>query len=94
MTGRVAMLARFCKSYRQSILWQNSEVAFREMRDWSAEDSAIKTIKCAVKKLKHAKSDGDVGFFSSHLIYASDAYFCQLAMLFNVVYVHGYIATP
>ena len=49
-------------------------------------------LKNAVKKLKHSKSDGDVGFYSSHLIYASESYHCQLALLFNSMYVHGYVA--
>ena len=52
----------------------------------------VTELKDAIKKLKHAKSDGDVGFYSSHLIYASESYYCHLASLFNSMYVHGYLA--
>lgn len=49
-------------------------------------------IKRGIRKLKHCKSDGDVGYNSSHLLHASDLYFEHLASLFSAMFVHGHQA--
>ena len=52
------------------------------------------SVKLAVKKLKHEKSDGDKGFISSHLIHASDSYHRHLANLLSSMIIHGYHPKP
>ena len=54
----------------------------------------VSIIKQGVKKLKQCKSDGDVGYNSSHLMHASNLYFEHLANLFSAMFVHGHQAAP
>ena len=55
--------------------------------DFSASPKMIKD--CLVK-LKADKSDGDVGLWSNHLIYAPPALIEMVAQLFTAMLVHGY----
>ena len=41
------------------------------------------TVSDAVHSLKQNKNDGDKGFLSNHLIYASQLYFESLALSFD-----------
>ena len=47
-------------------------------------------VKTSVMKLKRDKSDGDIGFNSSHLILGGEALFQQLSGLFRAIFVHGH----
>ena len=47
-------------------------------------------VKKAIQQLKHEKSDGDKGFISSHLIYASDNFHREVAKLLSSVILHGH----
>ena len=50
----------------------------------------VEEITSAVRKLKHLKKDGDVGYNSSHLLYTSSLYYQELSDLFTAIYLHGY----
>ena len=54
----------------------------------------IDEIVKAVNTLKHEKTDGDKGFMSNHLLYASNVYFKYLAKLLSSMYIHGYYPKP
>ena len=43
-----------------------------------------------VKVLKSNRSDGNLGYVSNHLIYGSQKYFEQIALLLTAINVHGY----
>jgi len=77
----------------QALIMREVESSSRHMPDAGCFVN-LETIKQAVRKLKHGKSDGDAGLYSSHLIYACEVYFCHLSLLFNSMYVHGYLASP
>ena len=47
-------------------------------------------VKAAISKLKHEKSDGESGYISSHLMYASDMYHKEIAKMLTSMFVHGY----
>ena len=49
------------------------------------------TVSDAVHSLKQNKNDGDKGFLSNHLIYASQLYFESLAYLLTAIFNHGYV---
>ena len=51
-------------------------------------------VMSAVQKLKSGKTDGDVGYNSSHLLYGSQLYFHHLSCLFTSMYIHGHQASP
>ena len=50
----------------------------------------FQSVKKAVDSLNAEKSDGDKGYNSCHLIYASDLFYEQLCHLLRAVYVHGH----
>ena len=50
----------------------------------------IESVVKAVKSLKKNKTDGDRGYDSNHLIYASYNYYVQLTSLINSMLVHGH----
>ena len=51
---------------------------------------AHETVKAAIAKLKHEKSDGNLGYISSHLLYASNAYHMEISKMMNSMFIHGY----
>jgi hypothetical protein len=50
----------------------------------------LDSVKKAVDSLNSDKSDGDVGYNSCHLLYASDLFYEQLCYLLRAIYVHGH----
>ena len=48
------------------------------------------TVRKAVQELKREKSDGEHGYYSSHLIHAGTVYFWQLSELLKSMIVHGH----
>jgi exonuclease III len=53
-------------------------------------DVTAHDVKNAIQMLKPGKHDGERGFSSSHLLYASDSYFIHLAQLIESSIIHGY----
>jgi hypothetical protein len=62
------------------------------IRHSSSHESEVTkaSVKSAIDKLKHNKSDGDQGFISSHLIYAGEEHHKQVAAMFSCMMTHGY----
>ena len=47
-------------------------------------------VAAAVRKLKYGKNDGDAGYSSNHLLFASAEYYEHVALLFTAMYIHGH----
>ena len=47
-------------------------------------------IEHCIKRLKHNKDDGSIGFNSNHLLYGGKRLHVLLSLLFNVMLMYGY----
>ena len=63
----------------------NSKSDNHEIEGLSPQD-----VKAAIRKLRRNKSDGDIGFNSSHLLLAGEALHYQVSQLFQAIFVHGH----
>ena len=65
-----------------------------ESSSYHMSEVSYDSVNEALKRLKHEKADGDRGFISSHLIYASKEYHRQVAHLFTCMISHGHHPDP
>ena len=82
-----------CKSNDKMIMNKVMDYIDSDLKQCQQVSSMLVSLDCvkkAVKNLKQKKSDGDKGYCSSHLIYASDKYFTLLAQLLTAMFVHGH----
>ena len=63
---------------------------FAGQSDSTEFTASIEKISECIAKLKKDKSDGDIGLWSNHLIYAPKAILTHIALLFTAMMVHGY----
>ena len=74
------------KPIMQDVKDQNMSSDF--MAELLLQDSDVSD---AVKNLSTGKSDGNLGIFSDHIINGTDLLFHYLRLLFNSMFIHGYI---
>jgi hypothetical protein len=48
------------------------------------------SVKSVIGKMKHGKSDGNLGYISSHLLYAGDNYHAEISRMLNSMFIHGH----
>ena len=54
---------------------------------------SVEKIKSAIRFLKSGKHDGETGYYTDHLVHASDCLYVHLSLLFQTMIKHGFAPT-
>lgn len=72
----------------------NDELKYKIMNENSVNECNLtcNDIDLAIRKLNKNKNDGNLGFYSDHLILSTSYFKTSVAMLINCMFIHGYSA--
>jgi hypothetical protein len=85
--------ALYCSVPSDAAAMQRVEQAISSGLENSTRDPPVisrEDVAAAVRKLKYGKHDGEAGYNSNHLLYASAEYYEHVAHLFTAMYIHGH----